>query len=287
MSRASDAARQFLWETGYDDLVGQDLTQLVLSLGLYYEEAPLKGCEGMIVYSPSGRSGKITVNSETRYEPRKRFSIAHEIGHYLLDHNKLHCDNPGTLDCYRQENQETEANEFASELLMPTPAFMKAIAGRPFSPKLMEDISEHFGTSISSVVYRYVSCGAHPVAVVYSYKGKVVWMKKNRDMRRWMIDWTGLNVPKNSVTEEFFQYGVVYDTDDIQDIDIGVWFQDSRKQFQGGGQDSWRVKHALGGHRGWDSYEDTDDADDGGGSCHECCFVSEKFGGVLAVIWED
>lgn len=291
MSRASEAARQFLWEIGYDDLIGQDLTQLVLSLGLYYEESPLKGCEGRIVYSPSGQSGKITVNSETKYEPRKRFSIAHEIGHYLLDHQKVHYDNPGTLDYYQQGNQEAEANEFASELLMPTAAFMKAIEGKAFSPRMIEQVSEHFGTSISSVVYRYVTCGPHPVAVVYSYKGKVVWMKKSRLMSRCMRDWKDLKVPAKSVTEEFFQYGVVYDTADVQDVELGVWFLLDKRGHQSGCNESWRVEYALGGHRGWDSYEEIDDSgfmvDDSEPMCHECCFVSEKFGGVLAVIWED
>lgn len=286
MSRASEAARQFLWEIGFDDLIGQDLTQLVLSLGLYYEEVPLKGCEGRIVYSPSGQSGKITVNSDTKYEPRKRFSIAHEIGHYLLDHNKVHYDNPGTLDCYRQGNQEAEANEFASELLMPTAAFMNAVQGRPFSPKLIEEVADHFGTSISSVVYRYVTCGPHPLAVVYSYKGKVVWMKKSRNLERYMIDWKDKVVPANSVTEEFFQYGVVYDTGDIQDVDLSVWFSVRGSYYKS--NDSWRVQHALCGHRGWDLYEDASEyVEQEPETCHECCFVSEKFGGVLAVIWED
>lgn len=55
MSRASEAAQLLLEEIGYDDLVDQDLTQVVLSLGLYYDEEPLKGCEGRIVYSKSGR----------------------------------------------------------------------------------------------------------------------------------------------------------------------------------------------------------------------------------------
>lgn len=281
MSRASDAARQFLWEIGYDNLVGQDLTQLVLSLGLYYEEVPMTGCEGRIIYSASGRTGKITVNSDTRYEPRKRFSIAHEVGHYMLDHNKMHVDNPGTLDCYRQGNQEAEANEFASELLMPTPAFMKAVEGKAFSPRLIEEVSEHFGTSISSVVYRYVTCGPHPIAVVYSYKGKVVWMRKSTDLGYYMIDWKDLAVPHDSVTEEFFKYGVVYDVNDIQDIDPNVWFNIPAPK-----------KSAPQGFRigGWDSYDDIDEpnfANSSPPACHECCFVSQRFGGVLAVIWED
>ena len=286
MSRASEAARQLLWDSGYDILVGVDLTELVLGLDLYYQELPLKGCDGKIEYSKSGKTVMVTINSETRYGPRKRFSIAHEIGHYLLGHNKLHCDNDGTLDCYRKGHQEAEANEFASELLMPTPVFCKALEGERFSPRLMQEVADFFGTSVSSVVYRYVTCGKHPVACVYSYKGKVVWMRKSPLMSRYMIDWTKLDVPQNSVSEEWFLDGTVYGPDDIQNVDLSVWFKVSGSKFQGGGHDSWRVKHALGGNRGWDSYEDLDYDDGGGGQCHEHCFTS-PFGGCLAVIWED
>jgi len=52
---------------------------------------------------------------------RRRFSIAHEIGHLLF--NTSHTD---TVDFYNsQSTDETEANQFASELLMPL-AFLKA-----------------------------------------------------------------------------------------------------------------------------------------------------------------
>lgn len=48
---------------------------------------------------------------------RRRFTIAHEIGHLLLDH----CCNKNTED---GSINETEANLFASELLIPT-SFLK------------------------------------------------------------------------------------------------------------------------------------------------------------------
>jgi len=50
---------------------------------------------------------------------RRRFSVAHEIGHYVLDHERER------LDRYEEETQsgskvwEAEANYFASALLMP------------------------------------------------------------------------------------------------------------------------------------------------------------------------
>lgn len=54
---------------------------------------------------------------------RQRFSIAHELGHYLQGHedyddSKLHVqENRGLLNSHSR--QEQEANEFAAELLMP------------------------------------------------------------------------------------------------------------------------------------------------------------------------
>lgn len=258
MSKASEAAQQLLLEIGYEDLVGQDLTQLVLSLGLYYEEAQMKGCEGRIVYSNSGRTVKITINSDIHYLPRKRFSQAHEIGHYLLDHHKVHYDNAGTLDCYNKSGPEAEANEFASELLMPTPSFMNFVTGKPFSPHLIAEIAEHFGTSMTSVIYRYMMCGPHPIAVVHSCKGVVKWMRKSKHMRRWLLDLKGLPVPANSVSEEYFHNAVQYGPDEVQDVELGVWFDLSRRYWED-------VTHM----------------------CHEYCFISERYGGVTAVIWED
>jgi Zn-dependent peptidase ImmA (M78 family) len=54
---------------------------------------------------------------------RRRFSIAHEIGHYLHGHEDydeskvLVEERRGSLSAY--DRQEQEANEFAAELLMP------------------------------------------------------------------------------------------------------------------------------------------------------------------------
>lgn len=48
---------------------------------------------------------------------RRRFTIAHEIGHLLLEHTCNKDTEDGSVN-------ETEANQFASELLMPT-AFIK------------------------------------------------------------------------------------------------------------------------------------------------------------------
>jgi Zn-dependent peptidase ImmA (M78 family) len=66
--------------------------------------------------------------NNTHHPNRQRFSIAHEIGHYLLGHYKdifvdMAAISEGQFDASDTEHnkvQEQEANHFAGELLMPT-----------------------------------------------------------------------------------------------------------------------------------------------------------------------
>ena len=76
-----------------------------------------------------GDQYEISVNY-FHHENRKRFTVAHEIGHFVLhkdvlDENKHIVDNrEGNTTLYRDENipghLETEANKFAASILMPT-----------------------------------------------------------------------------------------------------------------------------------------------------------------------
>lgn len=258
-SRAEQAARMILDEFGLDDVIDADLQDLVFARNLLYRETPLGDCEGRIVFGKKGRA-IITINSETTYLPRKRFSIAHELGHYELKHSLIHYDNVATLDYYKNGNQETEANEFAAELLIPGPKFSAAIMGKTFSPKLLGHLAEEFGTSISSIIYRYIDVGPHPIAAVFSHNGEVLFMKKSARYHRRLIDYTKLTVPHYSVAEEWFQERIRYDENDIQDVDLNVWFDLS-----------------------W--FRESDDKPMN--TCHEYCFISELYNTVLSVIWED
>lgn len=69
---------------------------------------------------------KIILNSEINFEPRQRFTLAHEIGHICIPWHTgvdlCSLDDPYVkIQEQRMVNtQELEANTFASELLMPT-----------------------------------------------------------------------------------------------------------------------------------------------------------------------
>ncbi|OCX67546.1 hypothetical protein A6M27_11545 [Acidithiobacillus thiooxidans] len=68
---------------------------------------------------------KIKLNPlNTQYEPRKNFTIAHELGHYFM-HFENSCrefiDNKKTMNRTASfwDRKESEANDFAANLLMP------------------------------------------------------------------------------------------------------------------------------------------------------------------------
>ncbi len=112
--------------------------------------------------------GSVPFCSYNSQEPmtRQRFTIAHEIGHYALGH--LH-DDRNFLDGKRmfrdtsssfqlgQNFQETQANQFAAELLMPANVVDWLIKEKNI--KTIEALSENFNVSTTAMIYRLKKLG--------------------------------------------------------------------------------------------------------------------------------
>jgi IrrE N-terminal-like domain len=98
------------------------LAAMADELGLEVFRSPLKpNVSGLIEPSESARSGfRIRINRHELKE-RQRFTLAHEIGHYILHRDKI---GGGIVDnvMYRSNlssRYEVEANKFAADLIMP------------------------------------------------------------------------------------------------------------------------------------------------------------------------
>lgn len=50
---------------------------------------------------------------------RQRFSLAHELGHFVLNHGSAFRDNSASFNTNNCDYKEVEANQFAIEILMP------------------------------------------------------------------------------------------------------------------------------------------------------------------------
>lgn len=102
----------------------------------------------------NGKSVVIAVNS-AQHENRQRFTIAHEIGHFLLHKGtKVHFDEDfrvnyrNALSSEATNSDEIEANTFAAELLMPETFLRKDLL------KIQPD-DDTIGTAIQSLAVRY------------------------------------------------------------------------------------------------------------------------------------
>ncbi len=119
-----------------------DLDGLCDSLGIGLHRAYLEDGLSGILERAGGDSYKITVNAQ-HPETRQRFTIAHELGHYML-HRHLVGDGVDDDKAYRSTaggkyhntnigpQQETEANQFAAGLLMPKSLIERAKSATGF-----------------------------------------------------------------------------------------------------------------------------------------------------------
>ena len=108
---------------------------------------------GVLLQIDDGSWG-ILIN-ENHTPKRQRFTIAHEIGHFLL-HEKPVIDNDirayyrAPLDESTNPEWEQEANLFAANLLMPE----REVKDIYEEYESIEDTARFFGVSISAMAYR-------------------------------------------------------------------------------------------------------------------------------------
>lgn len=130
-----------------------------------FEERNESDAEFCGVYMIMKNTKIIFVNSNL-YEPRKNFTIAHELGHHFLGHpldnNAIVC-NKSAFDSKNKERpeREKEADYFASCFLMPKNLIQESIkefeknhSEQENSKKLQEYLCERFKVSKETMRYR-------------------------------------------------------------------------------------------------------------------------------------
>lgn len=125
--RAIQAAKRVLNEAGVDQ-APIDVRKIARAHAQIVEEDMPDSVSGMLIPARlAGRRGKhVIVVNRGHADVRKRFTIAHELGHLIL-HNfdAPHADTAfrvrfrAAIDYDGSIVEEIEANQFAAELLMP------------------------------------------------------------------------------------------------------------------------------------------------------------------------
>jgi Zn-dependent peptidase ImmA (M78 family) len=253
------AAQKLMDECGIESTDDLPLEVLVAARGATLIQKPMNKADGRIVMTKSRNI--ITINSDIQYEGKRRFTLAHELGHLEMHKDKIlqHNDSDATLQYFKTGNQESEANDFASELLMPRNLFIKECQDKPFSPSLLRDLSLKFKTSITSVTYKYLELGPHPICLFYCHNNKVNYWKRKEDFPHFINDRTKLPPPSDSVASEWFDQGTIYAKNESQqEIVKSTWF----------------------------TLNENSESDDDY-SFWEYCIVTKDFNTTLSVVWED
>lgn len=159
-----------------------DLEVIAWHCGLEIQYRPLRGCDARIV--GCGDRGLLTIDSG-QIEERQRFSIAHELGHWLLHRGQL-------MMCRSEEIEspsnpakgfERDADTFAAALLMPAYLFAPAVERVTRKEPWIQVglLAEEFKTSTLATALRMVNLDLWPGWLLsYSKHGRKWYRRSSR-----------------------------------------------------------------------------------------------------------
>lgn len=164
-SNPAQRAENLIDELGIASARDIDVEAIAFDSGIDVLYEALNGCEATLVGFGSKAIATVSPSSS---RGRERFSVAHEIGHWLLHRGKsFRCRADDMVQNYSADIRlEKEADEFASHLLMPTSIFQPAIkaANKPGLHHLQE-IAGQFEVSLQAVSIRLATLDTLPVIV--------------------------------------------------------------------------------------------------------------------------
>ena len=134
-----------------------DVENMARALGIRLRKSNLKSSISGMIERQGDNEYIITVN-ENHPLTRQRFTIAHEIGHFIYHKGKM--DSPITDNImYRAENnleigrkEESQANSFAANVLMPEPLVRKLV--EKHGKKNIDAIADELGVSRQAMKIR-------------------------------------------------------------------------------------------------------------------------------------
>lgn len=157
--KAKRAAQNILRETNYT--IPVDVRRIISHYGIEIIEQPMEeNVSGMMVVK--NKRAMIGVN-QAHHPNRQRFSLAHELGHYVLHRENQSIFVDASTIFFRDERAadgtdqfEIEANTFAAELLMPEQD-LRAAVRKPldaFDERAVSKLAIHFGVSVQALTIR-------------------------------------------------------------------------------------------------------------------------------------
>lgn len=187
--------------------------------------------EGALL-ADSAKTTCVILVREGTHPNRRRFTVGHELGHYLLP---LHIPTGDGFRCSSADMRlqegagrgfpakEIEANIFAAELLMPPAAFKGQLRSRrDVTLELLLETSAHFGVSLTACARRALQLADDTCAVIVSCNRVVESVYRAKE-----FPFIGLQrrarLPRASLSQTFVGLpGDVSTVDEADPLDWGI-----------------------------------------------------------------
>lgn len=148
-------------------------------LGIDIIEAPINAD----AYLECENGNSYIVLKESLNEKRKKFTIAHELGHFYIPwHSELMfgCDIKEMDFKNDYAPREKEANLFAAELLMPSEEFKIHFPGK-INYVTVSAMAKMFDVSFLAALNRCIDLAVEDCMVVCSHERNIRWFKATED----------------------------------------------------------------------------------------------------------
>jgi len=142
------------------------------------------GFQGMLKANKDRTKWLILYNSAVTSLGRKRFTIAHEFGHYLLHRHAssaFHCGADDIETGHQNKfDVEADADKFASYLLMPYDDFRRQVDGQAICFDLLGHCADRYGVSLTAAALHWIEIADKRAVLVASRDDYLLWAKSNK-----------------------------------------------------------------------------------------------------------
>jgi Zn-dependent peptidase ImmA (M78 family) len=124
------------------------------------------------------KSRWLIIYNNSMIASRINFTLAHEFGHYLLHRHEKPAFECSAVDVGRLTDEierEAEANEFASQLLMPPHDFRSQINDQEISFDLIDHITNRYQVSLTAAVLQWIKITSKRAVLIVSRDGYILW----------------------------------------------------------------------------------------------------------------
>ena len=179
---------------------------------------PLKEADGYFIL----KNGKkiIALKDSLKGSVKERFTIAHELGHYLLPGHDCRTlckfKNTDYIAKDQYNVKEREANAFAAQLLMPDILVKETLENAmPNEVQRIVELANTYKVSLTSFLCKYIDISYESMALLY-YKNNVVkWNYCDYDKIEYNIN--NCNLSKELITNYYQEdYNKKYIKEDIE-----------------------------------------------------------------------